>query len=305
MPPSLRPAPVRMPQSPHLTHLHLHLHPDPHLHNPRKPNSIHSLSLAISGPFQKSPLFLREDGTDLDPYLHEGGPVQVLPEGLFISSRSYAETPTVIQSLAPGLVVNVAHEVVNGLLETVPQHDKSTQRATAHFRGRGGRRRQRLGSDDSGDKCLDAAVPEASAQPWLQILSPCSTPSLSPTSSGESPTTEADSSYLPDYVKVKWNHNSDMTPELLQMLDLIDEYLAEGLPVLVACNQGVSRSASLVIASVMRRRKIPLMEAYAFVKAKCKYISPNPIVPSVLELSIDPPVSSDEASRFMEVCVHV
>ncbi|KAI8609196.1 dual specificity phosphatase, partial [Chytriomyces sp. MP71] len=77
------------------------------------------------------------------------------------------------------------------------------------------------------------------------------------------------------YVKVKWNHSSDMTPELLEMLDLIDGYLAEGLPVLVSCNQGVSRSASLVIACVMRRRKIPLMEAYALVKAKSKYISPN------------------------------
>ncbi|KAI9328350.1 dual specificity phosphatase, partial [Obelidium mucronatum] len=80
------------------------------------------------------------------------------------------------------------------------------------------------------------------------------------------------------YIKIEWDHGSDISVELPQLLQVIDDFLErrEGNEqVLVACNQGVSRSASLVIACVMRRRGLGLMEAYDYVKGKNEFISPN------------------------------
>jgi protein-tyrosine phosphatase len=45
--------------------------------------------------------------------------------------------------------------------------------------------------------------------------------------------------------------------------------------VLVHCAAGVSRSASFVIAYIMKSRKIGFDEAYTFVKSKRPIITPN------------------------------
>lgn len=50
---------------------------------------------------------------------------------------------------------------------------------------------------------------------------------------------------------------------------------AEGKRILVHCQCGVSRSASLVVAFVMKERSWDLNQAYAFVKRKAPAISPN------------------------------
>ncbi|KAJ3143973.1 Protein transport protein ssh1 [Irineochytrium annulatum] len=44
---------------------------------------------------------------------------------------------------------------------------------------------------------------------------------------------------------------------------------------LVACQQGVSRSASLVIAYVMAERGVGVEEAYEFVKERSSVVGPN------------------------------
>ncbi|KAJ1546068.1 hypothetical protein HK405_007433 [Cladochytrium tenue] len=45
--------------------------------------------------------------------------------------------------------------------------------------------------------------------------------------------------------------------------------------VLVSCQQGISRSASLVIAYVMRRRGLRLADAYSLVKERSPWVAPN------------------------------
>ncbi|KAI9345791.1 dual specificity phosphatase, partial [Zopfochytrium polystomum] len=45
--------------------------------------------------------------------------------------------------------------------------------------------------------------------------------------------------------------------------------------ILVACQQGISRSASLVIAYVMRRLGLPLADAYEHVKDRSPWVAPN------------------------------
>ncbi|ORX91651.1 Mkp-4, partial [Basidiobolus meristosporus CBS 931.73] len=78
------------------------------------------------------------------------------------------------------------------------------------------------------------------------------------------------------YKKVHWSHNQEqLSKDLGELFGFIDRARVEGLGVLVHCQCGVSRSASLIIAYVMRTLHLPLNEAYSFVKLRSPHISPN------------------------------
>ncbi|ORX57870.1 phosphatases II [Piromyces finnis] len=74
-----------------------------------------------------------------------------------------------------------------------------------------------------------------------------------------------------------WNHNQRNTQEkLLEAFNIIDSTrLEDQHSILVSCQQGVSRSATLVIAYVMKTKQWGLMKSYNFVKEKCPWIAPN------------------------------
>jgi len=74
-----------------------------------------------------------------------------------------------------------------------------------------------------------------------------------------------------------WNHNQRNTQEkLLEAFNIIDSTrLEDQHSILVSCQQGVSRSATLVIAYVMKCKQWGLMKSYNFVKEKCPWIAPN------------------------------
>ncbi|ANB10918.1 tyrosine/serine/threonine protein phosphatase MSG5 [Sugiyamaella lignohabitans] len=79
----------------------------------------------------------------------------------------------------------------------------------------------------------------------------------------------------PEYIYVPWDHTSKLTPDLARLTDLISSRSAEGKKILVHCQCGVSRSASLVVAYVMRQDKCDLNTAYDHVKKRSPNISPN------------------------------
>ncbi|KAM3415216.1 hypothetical protein BST61_g8747 [Cercospora zeina] len=80
----------------------------------------------------------------------------------------------------------------------------------------------------------------------------------------------------PEYIHVKWEHNSDIVPDLLNLCKLIDERVAEGKRVLIHCQCGVSRSASLVVAyGLYKNPSMSVQEAYDAVKRRSKWIGPN------------------------------
>lgn len=57
--------------------------------------------------------------------------------------------------------------------------------------------------------------------------------------------------------------------------NIIDFHLNRGQTVLVNCYMGISRSATIIIAYLMNKFKIPFKRAYSFVLSKRPIINPN------------------------------
>lgn len=72
-----------------------------------------------------------------------------------------------------------------------------------------------------------------------------------------------------------WDHNSSLSQDLPGIVDYILERSAQDKKVLVHCQCGVSRSATLVIALVMKKLGLGTHEAYAYVKGRSPWIGPN------------------------------
>ncbi|KAF9930189.1 Dual specificity protein phosphatase 10 [Linnemannia zychae] len=78
------------------------------------------------------------------------------------------------------------------------------------------------------------------------------------------------------YKSLSWTHHQrNLKSEFPIAFDFIEEAKAKGGKVLVHCQLGVSRSASLVIAYVMKTLQMGLTDAYELVKARSAVISPN------------------------------
>ncbi|RKP38024.1 dual specificity phosphatase, partial [Dimargaris cristalligena] len=78
------------------------------------------------------------------------------------------------------------------------------------------------------------------------------------------------------YQKFPWTHDQDDLSDYFERaFTYIDQARASGASVLVHCQLGVSRSASLVIAYVMRTLRLRFQEAYQHVQGKSPNVCPN------------------------------
>ncbi|KAI9774390.1 MAG: hypothetical protein M1840_004284 [Geoglossum simile] len=80
----------------------------------------------------------------------------------------------------------------------------------------------------------------------------------------------------PEYVYIPWDHNTNIVDDLLRLVELIDDRVKQGKRVLVHCQCGVSRSASLIIAyGLYKKPSQTVQEAYDAVKERSRWIGPN------------------------------
>jgi tyrosine-protein phosphatase len=83
-------------------------------------------------------------------------------------------------------------------------------------------------------------------------------------------------SQQPEYIHIPWEHNTDIVPDLPRLVRLIDDRVSQGKTVLVHCQCGVSRSASLIVAyGLYKNPGLSVQEAYDAVKKRSKWIGPN------------------------------
>ncbi|GAP88496.2 putative tyrosine-protein phosphatase [Rosellinia necatrix] len=80
----------------------------------------------------------------------------------------------------------------------------------------------------------------------------------------------------PEYIHMPWDHNTNIATDLMTLCDTIDKRTKEGKKVLIHCQQGASRSASLIIAyGLYQDPGLSVNDAYYSAQAKSRWISPN------------------------------
>ena len=94
------------------------------------------------------------------------------------------------------------------------------------------------------------------------------------------PTTPRPSSFIesrqPEYLHVPWDHNSEILDDLYSLCRLIDERIQAGKKILIHCQLGVSRSASLVIAyGLYKGYQSDFHSMYMTVKQRSQWVGPN------------------------------
>jgi tyrosine-protein phosphatase len=97
-------------------------------------------------------------------------------------------------------------------------------------------------------------------------------------SSMDTPTTPKANNPLhtPEYIHIPWDHNTDIAPDLMYLCETIENRTKNGKKVLVHCQQGASRSASLIIAyGLYQSPELSVNDAYYSAQAKSRWISPN------------------------------
>lgn len=96
-------------------------------------------------------------------------------------------------------------------------------------------------------------------------------------SSVETPTTpKANPLKAPEYIHIPWDHNTDIAPDLMHLCESIHNHTKQGKKVLIHCQQGASRSASLIIAyGLYLNPELSVNDAYYAAQAKSRWISPN------------------------------
>lgn len=81
---------------------------------------------------------------------------------------------------------------------------------------------------------------------------------------------------IPEYIHIPWDHNTNVVDDLLQLCDLIDDRVRQEKKILIHCQCGVSRSASLVVAyGLYKNPDLTVQEAYNAVKSRSRWIGPN------------------------------
>ncbi|VDB99845.1 unnamed protein product [Peniophora sp. CBMAI 1063] len=118
------------------------------------------------------------------------------------------------------------------------------------------------------------------------------------------------------YLKLKWSHGqSDLVQNgFADAMAFVDEALARNEGILVHCQLGISRSATMVIALVMRAAAmrspfVPkevhdlkgMQAAYAYVKSKSKWVGPNmSLIYQLLDYERTLKADTDSASEDMD-----
>ncbi|WEW60447.1 tyrosine/serine/threonine protein phosphatase [Emydomyces testavorans] len=94
--------------------------------------------------------------------------------------------------------------------------------------------------------------------------------------SDESPLTPKASQSEPEYIHVPWDHNSEILEDLFPLCEIIDDRISRGKRVLIHCQLGVSRSASLVIAyGLYKNPHLDFNTVYGKVKERSCWVGPN------------------------------
>ncbi|TPX17369.1 uncharacterized protein E0L32_012155 [Thyridium curvatum] len=203
--------------------------------------------IASRAAFEFEPYHEHENNEDQKTPGYPDGPIAIYGDNVFL----YLE-PTAEEASRFDVVINVAREVTNPFKAC---QQASTEPATDD-----------KPMDDS--PIPDTAVTAASYATAFEFPQGDATPT----------TPKAVSFALaePEYIHIPWDHNTDISTDLMNLCETIEKKTREGKKVLIHCQQGASRSASLIIAyGLYQNPELSVNDAYRAAQSKSRWISPN------------------------------
>ncbi|KAF2449724.1 hypothetical protein P171DRAFT_350264 [Karstenula rhodostoma CBS 690.94] len=193
------------------------------------------------------------------PAAYPNGPIQIYPEGVFL----YFE-PTAEQACTFDVIVNVASEVKNPFTAPATESQKDIDA-------------RRLDGPPAENPDF-ASILDRKSSSDQQHSSP-TTPKATPVLNTIHPSEyviDGKTHKTPEYIHMLWEHNTDIVSDLYRLVKTMDERVQQGKRVLVHCQCGVSRSASLIVAyGLYKNPGMSVQEAYDIVKKRSKWIGPN------------------------------
>jgi tyrosine-protein phosphatase len=194
------------------------------------------------------------------PAAYPNGPICIYEAGVYL----YFE-PTAVQATTFDVIINVASEVKNPFTSSTVESQKDIDARridgppaeNVDFATLSQRPKQSFGMQDNSPTTPRATAVMQTIQPREIVI-------------------EGKTYKTPEYIHMPWEHNTDIVPDLHKLVKMIDERLKQGKRVLIHCQCGVSRSASLVVAyGLYKDPQMSVQEAYDKAKKRSKWIGPN------------------------------
>lgn len=236
---------------------------------PLSVSPLPSFDNSLSSPITRQTLDHVQEETDYEPPLSQEvkspaypqGPVCIYDPHVYL----YLE-PSHVEAREFDVILNVAREVLNPFLAAV-EKDVQSRKEGAEIEGASNADNAYLAGRDSISE-PQTAVSEKSFTSALETQLE--------DASMMAPGTPKASRPEPEYIHVPWDHNTNVVDDLLRLCELIDNRVLQNKRVLVHCQCGVSRSASLVVAyGLYKNPQLTVQEAYDAVKFRSRWIGPN------------------------------
>ena len=229
---------------------------------PLSVSPLHSFENPVSSPITRQTLDHVQEEIGYEPPLSQEvkspaypqGPVCIYEPHVYL----YLE-PSHVEALEFDVILNVAREVLNPFLAVVDDNAQFEKEGVEIHEG------------SNAEKAYLAG--RGSVSEPQSAVSPRSFASALEDESGTAPGTPR---AQPEYIHVPWDHNTNVVDDLLRLCELIDDRVRLNKKVLVHCQCGVSRSASLVVAyGLYKNPQLTVQEAYDAVKFRSRWIGPN------------------------------
>jgi tyrosine-protein phosphatase MSG5 len=188
------------------------------------------------------------------------GPICIYPPSVFLYHQ-----PTREEARKFDVIINVAREVTNPFLEP---EDPEPLTPEPRYK-------------DAGVQCTLLPGPEKTLETIPQsaasdISFASAFESIPDEDEPETPKATSPKSLDPEYIHLPWEHNSKVYEDWLRICELIDNRVMKGKRVLVHCQLGVSRSASLIVAyGIYKNPSLTPDEAREQAKRQSRFIDLN------------------------------